>query len=335
MKTSIYTGKERPGAVLSTILALCILFTMGCKKTLTDDLHQQETATIQSSANPPHPAYGGFTVISWNVTGTCGQFFVIYKGDTISKLCNSSDTLKNLTGACDVGFICILSKTGRTVTGSLHIPVGDAPAPVLTVVWDTTTVPPGGSKVVSWSGINTDSIVDGKGKNVGNPNSITLGPLTKDTTLIRKAVGAGGFDLKTIHIKVASKVFSDSIILLVGPLPLGPQKKWQLTKEEKREIQSTTWTEMQMLSCELDDTLKFFLDSVYQKMQGIALCIPDGSQIWDQGTWHFLSNFTQISFNGICTISILNETTFQIAYFLPFSNIYRRDTYTCYPANKK
>ncbi|MEI8270142.1 MAG: hypothetical protein WCG45_02125, partial [bacterium] len=106
-----------------------MVFATGCKKEPVTPDPKEETAVIKSSAVPANPSYGGSTTVTYNVEGTCGKFFAIYKGDTVAKVCNGSFTLTNLTESGYIFFTCILEKSGRIINGSLPIPVGNAPTP--------------------------------------------------------------------------------------------------------------------------------------------------------------------------------------------------------------
>lgn len=303
MRTSIQIGKIRPGVVLGAILALCIMvFVTGCKKNEVPPNPKEETATIKSSAVPPNPGYGSSTTVTYNVEGTCGKFFAIYKGDTVTKVCSGSFILKNLTESGYVDFTCILESSKRIVKGALFIPVGSAPTPpILTVSYDTSTVPYLGSKVIHWSATNADSVVDAKGKNVGNPNSIQLGSLTKDTNLVRKAINKTGVDIKTINIKVAPIVLPTRSDSLVG--------SWHQDAQLYLPNNSTGWIDYPLLDCQKDDTLKLLSTGKYEQHQGVEFCFTNLPELSGKGDWFLLPGGLQVNFgNGIYTIEKLTGT---------------------------
>ena len=267
-------------------------------------------------------------LIKWKVVGDYSSFTVKKNGIVVSTSPCDSILIYDVPEKLEFSAVCVLTSGNDPIVRSLAIlPKGSPPPlekPSIVVTYDTSTVPYGGSKDVSWvikkatqatlNGVSIDTI--------GNKH---FSDLTENTTLLFHCIGNGGEKDTTFVIHVASQM---TIRQMLTHLP------YRIKKSDTAAGGTSNWGNYTIPICQLDDLLIFKLDGTFERHQGIDFCIPGAPELFANGLWELLDNDTKISIGGtVYDISQITSDSLQTYISQPCSwcvngALQRIDTYS-------
>ena len=192
MKTSIYTGKERPGAVLSTILALCILFTMGCKKKDTDPVLPQNPVELTYNLSPNDTIIKKGNNATYRYSSNADSIIVFANGERLEKLPNVNGKII-FSPNQNTYFLWKFYKNGTYKTENVLVTVNDltVPPPTIFLTSNPSNTDAGGVVIIRIIGAHFNSIVSPEMPEVHDTGSYPV-TVNQTTTFHATANGDGG-----------------------------------------------------------------------------------------------------------------------------------------------
>jgi len=330
MKKNTKSGGRPLGTVLSKFHDLFLLTVLvgvlilaGCKK---DSTQPPVAPTLQLSVNTTQVSPGDSVIVNWTSTNAT-SVEIMWSGPTFNGLPpNGSQKI----GPLQINTTITITATGPggTAEKTKSVIVTSLPPPLekpsIVITYDTSIVPYGGSKGVSWV-IKKATQATLNGIPIDTVGNHTFMNLVKDSTLDFHCSGAGGVKDTNIIIRVASQT---TICQMLTHLP------YKIVKIDTAGGGTSNWGNYTIATCQLDDLLIFKPNGTFERHQGTDFCMPGSPELFGDGLWELLDNETKISIGGtVYDIAELTSTTFKTYVSQPCSwcvngALQRIDTYS-------